>query len=215
MTPGAQLVPTRPLELPARPRPARLGGLLARSPRTVRAYRMAREHAAAYATYRAFKVALRPFLGRDPALAPRVVARTVRLRVELLRHLGLPTTLHNVDRLVMCAAAGLSLRAFLRDVDRHFYVRLGAAASATSGSTAHSDELPPGILAEEAIFMAAFAAHARARGLRTAHDRRYDAEAFLGLPHDGRSSPIVGAWLDGALSWTDLMVWARREPICA
>lgn len=165
--------------------------------------------------FRAFKSALRPFLGTDPALAPRIVARAVRLRTDLMRHLGLPTTRHNVDRLVMCAAAGLPLRAFLRDVDRFFRaapsVRPRADFVGCGGRLrGPSEDFPPVALAEEAIFLAALAAHVRARGIITAHDRRYDAEALLGLPHDGRSSPIVGAWLDGALSWADLIMWTRQ-----
>lgn len=137
-------------------------------------------------TYRSFKHALRPVLSRDPAEMPELVAEIIRLRMRLLRDLGLPTTRHNVDRLVMCAAGGLPLRAFLRDVDRH---------------------LPIVVLRDEALFLVALAEHCSARGHFTAHDRRYDAEAFLSLPHGGRSSPIVDAWLAGALSWADLSLW--------
>jgi len=149
---------------------------------------------AARETYRSFKHALQPVLDRDPAAAPEVVVQAIRLRMHLLRDLDLPTTRHNVDRLVLCAAADLPLRVFLRDVDHH---------------------LPPTVLQDEALFLVALAEHAAARELLTAHDRRYDAEAFLSLPHGGRSSPIVDAWLAGALSWTDLHVWLRRDPIAA
>ncbi|MCC6624167.1 MAG: hypothetical protein IT385_23150 [Deltaproteobacteria bacterium] len=134
--------------------------------------------------YRSLQDTLAPVLAEDPADHPTIVRQAIALRMQLLAELGLPATRHNVDRLVVCAAAGASLALFMRDVDR----RLASA-----------------VLADEALFLAVLALHAAARGILTAHDRCYDAEAFLSLPHDGRSSPAVAAFLAGALSWADLM----------
>lgn len=165
----------------------------ARSP-LARPHRVSRERAEADHAYRTFKLALRPYLGRDPRLAPRVVRQATRLRAALLARLRLPATRHNVDRLVASAAAGLSLRGFLRDVDR---------------------PLPAPIRRDEALFLAALAAHCAARGIRSTHGRRSEAEALLDLPHDDRSSPIVGAWLEGALPWADLALWSRGVGVAA
>ena len=133
--------------------------------------------------YRSLQETLAPVLTEDPSLHPTAVREAVILRMQLLAALGLPATRHNVDRLVMCAAANASLPMFLRDIDQR---------------------LAPMVVADDAIFLAVFAAHCGLRGILTQHDRCYDAEAFLDLPHDGRSSPIVGAFLAGALSWADL-----------
>jgi len=146
--------------------------------------RAQRRGARAVQLYRSLGDTLAPVLADDPADHPAIVREAITLRMALLVELGLPATRHNVDRLVVCAAAGASLPRFMRDVDR---------------------PLTPIALADESLFLAVLAAHCRARGVITAHDRCYDAEALLSLPHDGRASPAVGAFLAGALSWADLM----------
>ena len=144
--------------------------------------------------YRALRDTLAPVLAEDPARHPAAVRDAVILRMQLLAALGLPATRHNVDRLVMCAAANASLATFMRDVDQ----RLASV-----------------VVEDDALFLAVLAAHCALRGILTAHDRCYDAEAFLDLPHDGRSSPIVGAFLAGALSWADFKRCLGRDDSAA
>ena len=125
-----------------------------------------------------------PVLADDPAVHPDAVTRAVRLRTALLGALRLPVTRHNITRLVRAAAGGWPLRAYMRDVDR---------------------SLPNAVLADGDLFLSAIAMHAASRRLVSAHDRCYDAEAFLHLPHDGHSSSVVMAFLAGALSWAHLI----------
>jgi len=142
--------------------------------------------------YRRFKKAFRPMLPTDPARTD--VDSLIVLRSQVFSRLGLPTTRHNVERLILCAASGLSFRVFVRDLDYFF---------------------PQGLVADEALFLIAFAEHCRMRHAHTARARRYEAEALLGLPHDGHASPAIDGWLAGLLPYSALRLNLRQETAAA
>ena len=68
--------------------------------------------------YRSFKRAL-THLAHSTIAAPcdDEVLAFIALRSAILADLGLPASERNIDRLTLCALAGLSLSVFMRDVD--------------------------------------------------------------------------------------------------
>lgn len=65
--------------------------------------------------YRSFKRALAHIATSAPC--DEEILDFVTLRSAILADLGLPASERNIDRLMLCAMAGLSLKVFLRDVD--------------------------------------------------------------------------------------------------
>ena len=112
----------------------------------------------ARALFSRFARTLGPVAEADPAAHAPTVRRLASLRQRLLAALGLPATRHNLDRLVLCALGGLSLTAFIRDVDDFF---------------------PAPTLADEALFLGGLAAHCARRGATSAKARSCTACSML------------------------------------
>jgi|GEM_PF-4993400 len=65
--------------------------------------------------YRSFKRALAHIAATTPC--DEEILDFVTLRSAILADLGLPSSERNIDRLMLCALAGLSLTVFMRDVE--------------------------------------------------------------------------------------------------
>jgi len=89
--------------------------------------------------YRSFKRSLSHIVTGTPC--DEEVLDFVTLRCAILVDLSLPASERNIDRLMLCAMAGLSLSVFMRDVD----VALVKAAEGDTGAlpaSANANELP-------------------------------------------------------------------------
>ena len=134
------------------------------------------------------KKALVPLATTDKRPTLNEVRAAVRLRTDLLGALNLPPTRHNTDRLVTWALTGLSLRTLIRDVDVYF---------------------PDAMLADEALFLSAFAMHCRRRRAFTLKARRHECAALLRLSATTQG-PLIDALLGGLLNPQSVLLLARQ-----
>lgn len=130
-------------------------------------------------------------IGSRPTLSE--VETAVRLRSDLLSALGLPVTRHNTDRLVTWALVGLSLRSFIRDVDVFF---------------------PDPTLADEALFLSAFAAHCARRKRHSVKARRHECAALLRLDRASHG-PLLDAVVAGLVTPGAARTLARAPGVAA
>jgi len=89
--------------------------------------------------YRSFKRTL-SHLAHSATAAPcdEEVLAFIALRSAVLADLGLPASKRNIDRLMLCGLAGLSLAVFMRDVD----VRLSAGVAQGVFGTCFENQPP-------------------------------------------------------------------------
>jgi hypothetical protein len=135
------------------------------------------------------KKALIPLATTDKRPTLHEVRAAVRLRSDLLSALNLPPTRHNTDRLVTWALTGLSLRTLIRDVDVYF---------------------PDPMLADEALFFSAFAAHCKRRRAYTTKARRHECAALLRLDAS-RHGPLIDALLAGLMAPNAVLLLSRQD----